>query len=80
MGLRHGSDLALLWLWPAAVARIKSLAWEAPYAAGTALKRKKTKKIFDGEVILDYLGGFNARVLIRRTQEDQREEKAMPQL
>ena len=39
----HGSDPALLWLWcrPAAVAPIRPLAWEPPYAAGAALKSKK---------------------------------------
>ena len=38
--------LALLWLWhrPAAVALIGPLAWEPPYAAGTALKSKKKKR------------------------------------
>ena len=38
-----GSDLALLWLWCrlAAAAPILPLAWELPYAAGTAMKRKK---------------------------------------
>ena len=43
VGHRHGSDLALLWLWRrlAAVAPIRSLAWEHPYAAGAALKSKK---------------------------------------
>ena len=42
MGLRHGSDPALLCLWcrPAAVAPIRPLAWEFPYATGRALKRK----------------------------------------
>ena len=46
LGRRVGSDLALLWLWrrPAAVAPIRPLAWEPPYAAGAALKRPKTKK------------------------------------
>ena len=42
-----GSDLALLWLWrrPAAVAPIRPLAWEPPYAEGVALKSKsKTKE------------------------------------
>ena len=45
VGRRHGSDLALLWLWcsPAATAPIQPLAWEPPYAAGAALKDKKTK-------------------------------------
>ena len=45
VGRRLGSDLVLLWLWrrPAAVAPIRPLAWEAPYAAGAALKGQKTK-------------------------------------
>ena len=44
--LQTGSDLALLWLWcrPAAVALIRPLAWEPPYALGVALKRPKKKK------------------------------------
>ena len=43
VGCRCGSDPTLLWLWcrPAAVALI--LAWEPPYAAGVALKKKKSK-------------------------------------
>ena len=43
---RCGSDLALLWLWrrPTAAAPIQSPAWELPYAAGVAGKRKKKKK------------------------------------
>ena len=42
VGHRHGLDLVLLWLWQrlAAVALIQPLAWELPYAAGVALKRK----------------------------------------
>ena len=42
---RRGSDPALLWLWcrPATVALIQPLAWEPPYAAGVAVKRKKKK-------------------------------------
>ena len=47
VGYRCGLDLALLWLWrrPAAVALIRPLAWESPYAAGATLKRtKKTKR------------------------------------
>ena len=48
VGHRHSSDLALLlaWLWcrSAAVAPIGPLAWELPYAAGAALKRKKRKE------------------------------------
>ena len=40
---RCGLDLALLWLWRrlAAVALIRPLAWEPPYAMGVALKRPK---------------------------------------
>ena len=43
VGLRLGSDLALLWLWwrLAAVALVRPLAWE-PLAMG--LKRQKDKK------------------------------------
>ena len=48
VGRRHGLDLALLWLWlwhrPVAVAPIRPLAWEPPYATGVALKTQKTKK------------------------------------
>ena len=46
VGGRQGSDPALLWLWhkPEATAPIGPLAWEPPYAAGAALKKKKTKK------------------------------------
>ena len=42
-GCRHGSNPELLWLWcrPAAVAPIRPLAWELPYAVSAALKRKK---------------------------------------
>ena len=46
VGHRHNSDPMLLWLWhmPAAVAPLRSLAWEPPYAVGVALKRKKERK------------------------------------
>ena len=45
VGRRCGSDLALLWLWLrlAAIALIRPLAWEPPFASGAALKRQKTK-------------------------------------
>ena len=41
VGCRHGSDPTLLWLWrrPAAIAPIRILAWEPPYAAGVALEK-----------------------------------------
>ena len=41
VGQRCGLDPVLLWLWPAAVALIRPLAWELPYAMGTALKSKE---------------------------------------
>ena len=46
VGHRRSSDPLLLWLWwrPAAVALIRPLAWELPYAVGVALKNKKKKK------------------------------------
>ena len=46
VGHRHGSDLALLWLWhrSAATAPTGPLAWEPPYAAGVALKKRQEKK------------------------------------
>ena len=48
IGHRRGLDPALLWLWRrlAAVAPIRHLAWEPPYAEGVALeKTKKDQKI-----------------------------------
>ena len=46
IGHRCGLDSMLLWLWCslAAVALIRPLAWEPPYAMGAALKKKKRKK------------------------------------
>ena len=48
VGCRLSSDSALLWLWLwrrlAAVAPIRPLTWEPPYAAGAALKRQLKKK------------------------------------
>ena len=45
VGSRCGSDPLLLWLWYrlAAVALIRLLAWELPYAASVALKSKIKK-------------------------------------
>ena len=46
VGRKCGSDLTLLWLWCslAAVALIRPLAWEPPYARDEALKGKKERK------------------------------------
>ena len=46
VGRRHSLDPPLLWLWcrPAAVALIRSLVWEPPYAVGATLKSRREKK------------------------------------
>ena len=46
VGCRRGLDPALLWLWrrPVATAPIGPLAWEPPYATGTALEKAKKDK------------------------------------
>ena len=46
VGCRRGSDPELLWLWrrPTAVASIRPLAWEPPYATGVALEKDKNKQ------------------------------------
>ena len=41
--IRRSSDLILLWLWLAAVAPIRPLAWEPPYAVGKTLKKNESK-------------------------------------
>ena len=40
VGRRCGSGLMLLWCRPAAVALIRPVAWEHPYATGVDLKKK----------------------------------------
>ena len=46
VGHRHCLDPTLLWLWCrlAATAPIRPLAWEAPYATGSALEKIKRQK------------------------------------
>ena len=56
VGHRHGLNPALLWVWnrTAAVAPIRPLAWEPPYAKDEALekiKEKKDKKKLEHSVI-----------------------------
>ena len=52
-GRRHDLDLGLLWPWcrPAAAAPTGPLAWEFPYAAGVALKKRKKKVIHNHQKI-----------------------------
>ena len=54
MGCRCGSDLVLPWLWCrlAAAVWIQPLAWELPYAVGTAIKKKS---IPNGYVLSYYI-------------------------
>ena len=49
-------DPTLLWLWcrPAAAALIGLLAWNPPYAAGTAINSKKTNKIFFKNWLIEF--------------------------
>ena len=46
VGHGRGTDSELLWLWcrPVAIALIRPLAWEFPYATGVAKKRKEKYK------------------------------------
>ena len=56
IGRRCGSDPELLWLWrrQAAIALIRPLAWESPYAAGVAQEMaKKDKKIKNNHFSID---------------------------
>ena len=48
LGLTQWAEhLALLWLWcrPEAIAQIRSLAWEPPYAVGVGVALKENKQI-----------------------------------
>ena len=56
IGHRRGSDPVLLWLWhrPTAVAPIRSLAWEPPYALSAVLKTKKKKKKCGCVCVVDF--------------------------
>ena len=51
-GLAHWvKNLVLMWLWLAAVALIRLLAWEPPYATGAAPRSKKKKKTGPGSAV-----------------------------
>ena len=54
VGCRRSLDPMLLWLWrrPAAIATIRSLAWELPHATGVALKNKQTKNLKNGVPVM----------------------------
>ena len=46
VGHTRGSDPTLMWLWrkPAAIAPIRPLVWEPPYATGAALEKAKRQQ------------------------------------
>ena len=52
VGHRCGSDVVWLWCRPTAVASIRPLTWEPPYATGTALKGQKTNQPTNGVICL----------------------------
>ena len=64
VGCIHGSDPMLLWLWlwlwhrSAAVAVIRPLAWEVPYATSVSIKRKK-------KVTSEYLDLENGKIKVK---------------
>ena len=64
VGHRLSSDPALLWLWyrSTTVAPIQPLAWELPYAAGTALKGKK---IYTYILYIHFWGEFPVGLVVR---------------
>ena len=72
-GRRHGSDLALLWLWcrPAVAAPIQPLAWEPPYAVNVALKSNNNNNNNNLEILSlkDFLGPQMNVTLSKFTKE-----------
>jgi len=66
VGHRSGSDQVLLWLWCrlAAVALIRPLAWETPYAMGAALKKQNKTKEKDGGKTYIFGIAFVLRIII----------------
>jgi len=69
VGRRRCLDLVLLWLWYrlAAVASIRPLAWEPPYASGAALEKAKKKKERKKDIGAGLWGwGMMIAVLTRR--------------
>ena len=71
VGHRWGSDPMSLWLWcrPAAIAPIRPIAWEPPYAVGAALEKDQKKK----KSFINFLEPErrNAAVATQKTDTDQ---------
>ena len=74
VGLRRGSDLALLWLWcrPAVAAPIPPLAEELLYVTGEAVKRNQKNKNQKAQKGRHFLHGYEGcpfvLLLVRREQ------------
>ena len=66
VGHRHGSSLALLWLWgrPVATALIQPQAWELPYAKGVALKRQKIRIKNKNQIIYSMLSFMSSLYIL----------------
>ena len=56
VGRRRGSDPELLWLWPrpVAIAPIRPLAWQPPYAASATLEKTKIHIYRERETPIQY--------------------------
>ena len=75
VGRRRGSDLVLMWMWPAAVDLIRPLAWELPYAAGAALKKqRKRAERKEGRKEMKKKGRKEERKKERKKEKEGREE------
>ena len=70
VGCRMRLDPKLLWLWYrlGAIAPIRPLAWELPYATGAALKRQEKKKKREREREIE-LGKFSIGSFLSGTTE-----------
>ena len=69
IGCRCKLDLALLWLWcrPAAAAQILPPAWELPYAAGVALRRRGKKLTITTDIITEiFLMGIKCFLKVKK--------------
>ena len=66
VGHRHGSSLALLWLWGrlVATALIQPQAWEFPYAKGVALKRQKIRIKNKNQIIYSMLSFMSSLYIL----------------
>ena len=70
-------DLALLWCRSAAIALVRPLPWDPPYASGVALKKKKKKKgmfLFSSYTKMQSYGTHAHLASVQCTQNKHREK------